>query len=262
MIGFIIGGGILIIIGIVMILYKKKVENKILDVKYHDQTDIKSVMDMCLSIGNELGTGNFSKMVKVSGKSGIDRPLIGEFSKMECVYYEVQVDHTYEELEETKDQNGRPQRKWVNKTETIGRDKKGGEFWLIDSSARVTLDIEGANLGLKNVVNNKKSILRPTSFSFTQYNPVNNNSTRSTGYIEIERHLKAGENLFVVGELHDREGAPKITKPQDKKETFVVSTKSEEDVIKGMESQVKMLFYGGIALAVVGALVIVAGFFQ
>jgi hypothetical protein len=62
--------------------------------------------------------------------------------------------------------------------------------------------------------------------------------------------------------LHDKEGAPKISKPQDKKETFVVSTKSEEDVIKGLESQVKMLFYGGITLAVIGALVIVSGFFQ
>jgi hypothetical protein len=68
--------------------------------------------------------------------------------------------------------------------------------------------------------------------------------------------------LFVVGELHDREGAPKITRPKDKKESFVVSTKSEEDVIKALESKSKMLYYGGIVLAVIGLLVIVSSFFK
>jgi hypothetical protein len=262
MIGFIIGGSILIAIGLGMILYKKKVEDKILNVKYHDKTDIKSVLEMCLSVGSEVGKGHFTKMVKITGKSGIDRPLIGEFSGKECVYYEVQVDHTFDKLEESKDSNGRTQQKWVNRSETLGSEKKGGEFWLIDNSGRINLNIEGSNLSLPNAIHNKKSALRAVDFSFTQYHPVNNRDMRSTGYIEIERHLKVGENLFIVGELHDRDGEPKISKPSDKKETFVVSTKSEEEVIKGFESQVKMLFYGGIALAVIGAIVIVSGFFQ
>jgi hypothetical protein len=262
MIGLIIVGAILIAVGVGMILYKKKVEDKITNVKYHDNSDLKSVLDTCLVISKDLGIGHFSQIVKTSATAVVDRPIKGEFSKMDCVYCETEVIHMYDELQETKDENGRIQRKWVSKTESLGKNKFGEEFWLNDTTARVTINITGANLGLKNDIYREVKTQRPAQFSFTTYNPVQNDKRKSTGYIEVERHLKPGTKLFVVGELHDRDGQPKITKPQDQKESFVVSTKSEEDVIKGLESKAKMLYYGGIVLAVLGVLAIVSSFFK
>jgi hypothetical protein len=262
MIGLIVVGAILIAIGAGMIFYKKKVEDKITNVKYHDKTDLKSVLDMCQSISKDLGNGHFSQIVKTSALATIDRPFKGEFSKMDCVYCETEVIHMFDELQETKDDNGRVQRKWVARTESLGSNKVGEEFWLNDNTARVMVNVDGANLGLKNEVYREVKTQRPVQFSFTNYNPLQNDKRKSTGYIEVERHLKPNTTLFVVGELHDREGAPKITRPKDKKESFVVSTKSEEDVIKALESKSKMLYYGGIVLAVIGLLVIVSSFFK
>jgi hypothetical protein len=262
MMGLIIVGAILIAIGVGMILYKKKIEDKITNVKYHDSTDLKSVLDACLGISKDLGTGHFSQIVKTSATAVLDRPFKGEFSKMDCVYCETEVIHMYDEMEETKDDNGRTQRKWVSRTESLGRNKVGEEFWLNDATARVTVNINGANLGLKNEVYREVKTQRPVQFSFATYNPVQNDKRKSTGYIEVERHLKPGAKLFVVGELHDRDGQPKITKPQDKKETFVVSTKSEEDVVKGLESKAKMMYYGGFVVAILGVLAVIASFFK
>lgn len=254
-------GAILIAFGIALFFYKKKVEDKLLDVKYYDQTDIKSAVETCVSVSQELGSGHYSQMIKVAAKAHSDTPLRGEFSNEPCVYYEVSAIHEFEKLVERKDDNGKVHRNWVAGTETIGSKKEGGEFGLNDGTGSVLVDIQGADLTLDNAVNRFKNSGGTVSFSFGTFRPENGREKRSKGYREVERNIPLGQKLFVLGELHDRNGAPTISISKEKGNPFIVSIKSEEEVIGGLESKVKMVYYGAIACLVIGPILIVANFF-
>jgi len=258
-------GIILIAIAVFLFFRKKKLENKLLNIKYFDKVDIKSAVENCISVSKELGTGYYSQMVKIVAKSGMDEPIQGEFSNRECVYYEVSAEHRFERKQETRDQNGRVRTNWVSGTSTIGSARVGGEFWLEDNSgARLNIDIEGADMTLINAVNDFKSTKRSTDFSFGSYNAESSRNMRSKGYSISESNIPVGRQLFVIGELHDRDGIPKISKPQDDEadNPFIVSTVSEDKVIGKIEGKTKMMIFGAIACIIGGIILIGMGLFK
>jgi hypothetical protein len=255
-------GIILIAVGVGLFFYKKKLDNKLLDIKYYDKTDIKSALEICASVSKELGAGHFSQMVKVSGKSGMDEPLIGEFSNASCVYYEVSAQHRFKRLVESKDSNGKYRKNWVAGSESIGGAEVGGEFWLNDGSAAVNIDIAGADMSLEMAFTESKNTGRQTDFSFGSYNPENNSWKRSEGYTITERHIKTNKDLFIIGELNDRSGVPTISKPLEKDNHYIVSTQSEEKVISKMESKIKLVVFGAGAAAIGGVVLVIMSFFS
>jgi hypothetical protein len=254
-------GAILIAVGVGLFFYKKKVEDKLLDVKYYDKSDIKSALETCLSVSQELGTGHYSQMVKFSAKAQIEEPCVGEFSNDKCVYFEASAVHKFEKLVESKDSEGKVQRRWVSGSSTIGSMKEGGEFMLNDGSGEIAIDIDGSDLTMEYAVNNFKSTTSPKRFSFGAYQPESSRKKKSQGYQEIERNIPVGQQLFIIGELHDRNGTPAVTRSAEKKNPFIVSVHSEDEVIGGLESKVKAVFYGAIACLVIGASLVVANFF-
>lgn len=254
-------GVILIAVAVGLFFYKKKLEDKILNVKYYDQTDIKSAVDTCSSVSGELGSGHYSQMVKVSAKALLDEPLIGEFSDKKCVYYEASAEHHFEKLVESKDENGRVKRSWVPATDTIGVTRMGGQFMLNDGTGEVEIDIKGSDLTMDYAVNQFKNSARRVDFSFGSFTPESSSKIKSKGYKEIERNIPLGKQLFIVGELNDRNGSPMITISAEKGNPFIVSIHSEEQVLGGLESKTKAVYYGAIACAVIGPILIVANFF-
>lgn len=253
-------GIILIAVGIGLYFYKKKLEDKLLNVKYFDQSDIKSAVETCLSVSKELGTGHYSQMVKIEAKATLEEPLIAEFSNQECVYFEASAEHEYETLLETKNDKGRTVKNWIAGSEAIGTLKEGGIFILQDNSGQVEIDIQGSELTIKQTVKQFKSTGRSKDFSFGSYSPRSDRDFKSKGYSILEKNIQMGTSLFVIGELHDRSGVPMIGLPTENENPFMVSIHSEEQIIGGLESKVKNVFYGGIACMVIGAALTVAGF--
>ncbi len=252
-------GIILIAIAIFLYFRKKKLEDKLLNIKYFDKVDIKSAVENCISVSTELGSGYYSQMVKVVAVAKMDEPILGEFSNKECVYYEVSAEHRFERKQETRDQNGRVRTNWVAGTSSIGTARVGGEFWLVDKSGeKLDIDIEGADMTLVDAVSDFKSTRRSVDFSFGSYNPESSRNVRSKGYSITESNIPVGKQLFVIGELHDRDGAPKISKPQDDEadNPFIVSTVSEDKVIGKIEGKAKMMIFGAIACLIGGLILI------
>lgn len=89
----------------------------------------------------------------------------------------------------------------------------------------------------------------------------NTRQKRSKGYRELESNIPVGQQLFILGELNDRSGTPTITISSEKKNPFIVSIKSEEQVISGLEGKIKGLNIGAIACGVIGVIMIIANFF-
>ena len=255
-------GVILIAVGIGLFFYKKKIDDKLMNLKYFDLTDIKSVLDTCLGISKELGTGHFSQMVKVKAKAFSEEPINGVFSKLPCVYYQASVTHKFEKLIEVKDSNNKSSYKWVEDSEMLGNTKEGGKFLVDDNTEKVLIDIDGADLTITRAVNRYVPSNNSVSFEFATYNPVISRDKKSLGYSENENNITVGTELFIVGEFHDRNGTPTITKPQNSENPFVVSIHSEEKVLSNLESKSKNTFYASIACLVIGAILVVVGFVQ
>ena len=144
----------------------------------------------------------------------------------------------------------------------LGNTKEGGKFLVDDNTEKVLIDIDGADLTITRAVNRYVPSNNSVSFEFATYNPVISRDKKSLGYSENENNITVGTELFIVGEFHDRNGTPTITKPQNSENPFVVSIHSEEKVLSNLESKSKNTFYASIAFVVIGAILVVVGFVQ
>lgn len=257
-------GIVLVVIGILLILNKKRIENKIVDIKYFDRIDLKTALENYNSIAAELGKGAFSQMVKLSAVAKSDNPYKGEFSKEDCVYYTASVTHKYKTLENQKDSEGNEKKVWVDHVETVGSTTRGDQFQLNDKTGEVTINIQGAEVTPHEAVDNFIAANDNSgfSFSFGSISFRNDHNYKTVGYNQSEDNIRVGTTLFVIGELNDRNGELMITKPSDDDNPFIISVKTEESMIEGLESKAKMTFYGGIIVAVIGIGLTIASFFQ
>ena len=67
-----------------------------------------------------------------------------------------------------------------------------------------------------------------------------------------EKTVSLNQPLYVLGEAYKEGDIIHIGKPTDRDKTFIVSTKSEDEMIGKCESNAKFAFFGGIAAIVVG----------
>ncbi len=258
-------GIVLIVVGALLVWNKTRLEKKILSIKYFDRIDLKTALENYKHIASELGKGSFSQMVKLSAKAHSDTPLKGEFSGEDCVYYTSQVIHKYKKLEEKKDKDGKIVKNWVTRTEVVGDTTRGDDFQLNDGTGMVDINIQGADITPNEVVDDFKpanSSGGGLSFSFGSLTFRNESTLKTIGYSEVEHNIGIGTSLFVIGEINDRNGSLMISRPADKENPFIVSVKSEASILKGLEGNVKMSLYGGIAAAAVGVVLIIVSFFQ
>ena len=65
----------------------------------------------------------------------------------------------------------------------------------------------------------------------------------------------------MLGEASDKNGGLCVVKPHDPKNTFIVSTKLEKELVEEFEGDSKKYFYGAIACVVGGVIAILLGIF-
>ena len=70
---------------------------------------------------------------------------------------------------------------------------------------------------------------------------------RILGYNYTESIIPIGQRIYVIGEASDSDGALIIKKPREKGKPFIVSLKSEEEIIGSHESSAKWYLVGAIA---------------
>lgn len=243
---FIIIGLILIVIGVVMLFSRKKSLGRAMDMKYYETSKILDVVDTYQHIKDELGSGNYNgNIVELSGTGHSDSPLIAEFSKKKALYVETTVLREYERKVQKTDSEGKSYTDTERAKETVSSNKQTTPFYLDDGSGeKIMIDLQGA----------KKDLVK----SYDQFSPQapsgfsSNVGTTTLGYYYKEKIIPEGARLYVLGEATDRRGELEVAKPQEKGKPFIVSTKSEAELVQAAESSAKWLFIGAIALIVVG----------
>lgn len=259
MIYFIIAGIVFMGLGAGLFYGRNRSLGKALDIKYYETSKVKELVETYQSIRQELGVGNYSgTIVELSGVGHSDSPLIAEFSRRPSLYYETSVVREYEVTEQQRDKDGNYRTVTSRRSETVSNNSQYIPFYLDDNSgAKILVDMKGAKKDLVQS-HNRFSPEPPQGFSLN----FGSGGSKTIGYRYQEKIIPADVRLYVLGELSDRSGELSVVKPSEKDKYFIVSTKSEEEIVKSAESAALWQKIGAIVSILVGVGLVVAAFFQ
>ncbi len=263
-------GLILAAIGGALLYFSGQAANRVLHMKMTDTSKVGDLFALAKEVSGDLGGGpsELREFVEIKGKVGCDRPVTGELSGESAAITRTSVDREYEQLEVEEDSEGNRTERWVSKRDQVNSSKLEAPFYIDDGTGRIQVRPSGAALTLRTVVdkfepadavsNGRSASFGALSFHIGPGRAISR-TYRVKGYRYREEVLGLGDQVYALGEFSDTSDGKALHKPTDKDKPFVLSTKSEEEIVGAGESQAKWMKLGGLGLAAIGALLVVIG---
>lgn len=258
-------GGFLLIIGIVLFFAQKDQKKKAFSLKVAETFTISDLHRTSQEIAQEIGPGNWREYVKVRGKVKCDEPLTSPLAEKNCVYYSMSVSREYEETVTNTDEDGNTTRETERNSETLSSDDQSIPFTLRDSTGAIAIDPSDADIETVSVLDEFRPQAAPGGmlsfgrFSLTLGEEQLSGNRRTLGYRYSEDILPLDRDLFVLAMASDGEGSLRLQKPTEHDRKFLLSLKSEDELIANAESSAKTSFtwmlvclIGGVALILLG----------
>ncbi len=249
--------GILLIIGgLVVIFYiRPQKMNSITESKY---MQTKAISELQESINNmsSSGYGEYREYVELKGTVTSENSTKTPFSERKVAYCESKLYEVTEREERYRDSNGNMQNRIRKDENIISNEKSSQVLYMKDSSSNesVVLDINasGCKFDIPKTFDRfePKNNLRNYGY-FDRYS-WNRMNAQSIGYKMVESTIENNQNLYVIGEAFKVGDQIHIGKPQDAKKPFIVTTKTEEDLINSSNKQALAMLIGGIVVIVLG----------
>jgi hypothetical protein len=242
--GAILFGVIVIAGGVGLLLARKSQMNKRLELRFAQTSTAQKIRENCESIAKDLGKGNYIATVELKGVAQCDSPLTAEHSKTPCVWYEVTTTREYEEKVQQKGSGSATRRG----SETVVSRQDATRFSLSDETGTILVDPEGAKIVPK--------------VSFDEFKPeyglFGGGGRKTVGDRYKEKIVPVGQPLYVLGEASDLDGVLAVRKPTTDGR-FIVSVKSEEELVRGYAGWAKFFHIAGIAALILGLILIFYG---
>lgn len=258
-------GIVLVVIAGILFVARRSQQGKLTEVKFRQTTSVAELDDLAKAVQSGTGTtGAFRRDVELKGSIQCDTPLTSEVANLPCVYYSMYVTREYDEVyTETNPDTKQQERKTRRKSETVASNTRSIDFWVTDATGRVLVKPQGAKVEAEQVVDRfepwKPAIgtkLSVGNFSFDLGAFLN--AANTVGYHFHENILPLNRAVYVLGEASDTSGQLAVQKPKEKG-PFLISLKSEEEIVKAASGAVQWLMYGAIGLALAGVALIVIG---
>lgn len=251
---------LLIALGLVGIFYiRPKTKDKVTEIKFMQTKTISELRDMFKQM-DENGLSDYREYVELKGNVTDDTLTEAPFSNQKVAYCESTLAQVSEVKEKYRDSQGREQTR-VKKVETpISDEKTSQDIFMRDASSeeKVTLEINasGCSLDIPKTFDrfeNKGSLIGYKYFNSWSLNSL---GAETLGVSMKEKTIKPNQSLYVIGEAYRVDNTIHIGKPMDKKKPFIVTTKSEEDLINSSNTHAMMALVGGILSIVIGAIML------
>ena len=265
-------GLILAAVGGALLFFSNKAADRVLQMKATETSTVNAVRGLINEIRGELGGGasEWRDVVELKGVVGCERPIQAEMSGQPAAVVRSSVVREVEELREEEDSEGNIRSRWVSRNETVNNTSLETPFWIDDGTGRMDVRPSGASFTLQKVVDRFEppaQVERGASISFGRFSfqaPVmrHHGSLRVKGYRFTEEILPVGAKIYALGEVSDTNDGVALHKPQDKSKAFMLSTKSEEEMVGAAESQAKWMKLGGFAAVGVGVVLTLVGAVQ
>jgi len=260
---------ILFVIAGLLVFFMRKNMDKIYHMKATETSTVGQLEEMAQSVRADMGEGpsHWNEQVELKGKVVSEHPLFGQFTKRPAVVVKTKIVREYEEFKESRNSEGKITRRWVKRSDTLHDDTRETSFTIDDGSGRLHVSPSGAEYTLETVVNRfeppgameRGSTISFGGFSLSVGNMSFGSSRRLLGYRIRESILPVGSDIYALGEVRDGTDGLTLNDSSDKEKPFILSVKSEEELLQQYEKTANMQKYGAMGLAVISVGLIVWG---
>lgn len=259
MLPFVIGGILIIGGAVVSFFIPRKIKDRNIEIKFMQTTQLEELRAI-LKDNAEAGLDGYRHYVELKGSADSDNLEKAPFSEKEVAYYDADLYQVYEEKHTYKDDKGTHQ--VIRKKETLmSNQKSSGPIALKDnqSGQKVYIDVSqsGLKLGTLKTLDRFEPENSVKKYNFFNSFRYSNMGARTLGFRMIERTIPLGQSLYVLGEAWLEGLNIKISRPRDGKKPFIVSVKSEADIVQANNNSARMALIIGIVIAVAGILVMI-----
>ncbi len=254
---------LLVVGGLVAIFYlRPKTQNAIIEIKYLQTKTISELKDMFTQM-DENGLGNeYREFVELKGKIVSNTLYETPFSNRKVAYCNSKLSQVVEIRQQYRDSNGNMQTRIDKKENVISNEKTCQDISIVDSSSTddVVLEINGVgcNLDIPKTFDRFEPKGRLGNYRYFDSFSWSRFGGETLGFKMIEETIEANQNLYVIGEAFKVGNKIHIGKPLDSKKPFIVTTKSEEDLINSSNQKSLFLLIGGIVAILFGAVMFIS----
>lgn len=255
-------------IGVILLIVRTTQVKKGVLIAGTETSRAGELQETAKSVAQEIGAGSFNQFVKIKGTIVCDTPLTSELAKLPCVYYSMTITREWEETYWDKDSEGKSVQRTRRGSDIMASNSRSTIFYIDDGSGRIRVNPNGAEFIKEKAFSQfqpgevQGSTLRIGSLSFTIGNiPMSVGSGRRTlGYHYEEHIIPVGKPVYIMGEASDAGGELTVIKPTGKGKKFLISVKTEEELLKSISTAKLVLLIIACLLLAGGAVLIILSF--
>lgn len=249
--------------GILAFFVRTRINNKNIEIQFMRTTTIPELTDT-LKENEAQGLENYREYAELKGIASSDNPQKTPYSEQDVAFYDAAIYQVYEEVETYRDDNGTHQR--VNRREDLMSSQKStGNLVLKDTKtgdkAYIELPGHGVQLDTLKSLDKFEPMNMMGQYGFFNSLSFSHRGSRTLGFRMVERTIPLDHPLYVLGDASLQGGRLSISKPADSKKPYIVSVRSEEDLVRGNKTKATTALVIGIILAMGGVALIIAGLF-
>ena len=258
----------LLIAGLILLVVVHQWQQGKLAVVTGTETTTASALNDLWNDYRSRGGGPFQHQAELKGTTETDQPLVSEIAGQECVFYRMSVERQWEEdYWETDSRTGRRERRTRTGSDTVASNERHVAFSLRDGTGAIPVDASGAEFDAVQVASQFQpgepggSMLSFGGFSVSVGNILLGGGRRTLGYRFQEWVVPVGHPVYVLGMVRDVNGALRVGRPNDREGRFLISTRSEEEIVRSGRTTLTALKVGALVCFLVGVGLILGGVF-
>jgi hypothetical protein len=259
----VIVGIVLLGLGAVLATLRRRGERQLVDIAAMKTSTARDVTELCQEVAKDLGAaGRFRQRAELKGVIRCDRPLQAELSEQPCVYYEMTVQERFEETYDETDAQGHQQRRTRTGTTPVAHNSQRVPFQIEDGTGRIAVNPNGAKVEGVQVLSRYVPSTAGLRFSFGGFSLEGSPryaDRQVLGYQLTETILPLDRDVFLIGEATDSSGRLTVQSPVDRGSPFIVTLKTEEELLRARQASLRQLRVGAIVSCLAGAAAIVYG---
>lgn len=269
MIALIIIGVVLVGVGVYLTVFQRaKSANVALEIQAQPTKTFEEVKE-ALEAMQEYNP-NYRELVEVKGFASTNETVRTPYTNRQVAFYTAETVQVSETTEEYRDSQGDRKIRTTKHEDRMSSEESSAELLLKDNAGNeIVIETNG--------IANKLDLIKThdhletanpygTNYKndpFRRYSVYNvpryGTGHRIIGYKQVEKTLPLGGALYVMGEAYMLANRIWIGPPKDKKQPFIVTTKSEEQMLKDTQSSQTTSTVGGIICAVLGLALFIIG---
>lgn len=258
--------GVLTVVGIVLVVVagvlfwiRRGQEARLHAMARTETSTAQGLADLAKGVRDELGgEPSFRGIAEVTGLVRCDSPLTSEAARQACVYYTITVTREYEETYwewEGTYQNRRQVQRTRRGSQTVASNTLRADFWVEDATGRVRVHPDRADVDAIKVVDRFDPAPPPDLGSLV--GQLLGGAGRTLGYHTTESVLPLDRRVYVLGEAVDSADGLAIRAPSEKGKQFIISVRSEDELLGSARSATRWLLIGSASCGAVGVVLVV-----